>query len=90
MPIYIQLVLSLYFNGESGSEQVNNLPGINVVSHAAFKRIDVLKLNRHLGLFHSNSGLENYKKLILSSCLKVQTKQYYSIDLSDDTLVPFL
>ena len=71
MPIYVQLVLSLYFNEESGIEQVNNLPGINVVSHAAFKRVDVLKLNRHLGLFHPNSGLERYKNLISSSSLKV-------------------
>ena len=90
MPIYVLLVLSLYFNGESGSEQVKNLPGINVVSHEAFKRIDVLKLNQHLGLFHPNSGLENYQNLISSSCLKVQTNQYHGIDLSDDILITYL
>ena len=72
-PIYVQLILGLYFNARTGLEQLQSLPGMDYCglkmdSH----KIDLFTLNIQLGLFHPNCSLELYSKALSHSCFQVK------------------
>ena len=73
VPIYVQLILSMYFNGQSGSEQLNCLPGIEVPDNHSYQRVRLNVMNKQLGLFHPNAAFDYYRWKLSDSPLKVKT-----------------
>ena len=50
----VQLILALYFNGNSGLQQLQSLPGIDPGIENVYQKVDLTKMNWQLGLFHPN------------------------------------
>ena len=76
-PIYVQLILSMYFNGQSGLDQLKCLPGIEPQHNVFYPRIRLEKMNRQLGLFHPSFNIHQYQLIMSSPQLQV------------DYLIPF-
>ena len=70
-PIYVQLILSVYFNGQSGFDQLKCLPGIEPQPNIFYPRIKLGKMNRQLSLFHPSFNLHQYEMLMTSLTLQV-------------------
>ena len=69
-PMYVQLILAMYFNGKTGFEQLSALPGIEPQTSEVYPRVALDRMNQQLGLFHP-SKLQQYQNLLESDDFQV-------------------
>ena len=69
-PMYVQLILAMYFNGKTGFEQLSALPGIEPQMNEVYPRVTLDRMNQQLGLFHPSS-LQQYQNLLESDDFQV-------------------
>ena len=70
-PIYVQLILAMYFNGQSGFDQLNCLPGIDPQNNVFYPVITLEMMNRQLCLFHPSFNLNQYEMIMKSPGFQV-------------------
>ena len=80
-PIYVQLILTMYFNGQSGLDQLNCLPGIEPQTNIVYSKIGLEEMNRQLSLFHPSFNLYQYEMIMKSPTLQVNDLIYFNIYL---------
>ena len=71
-PIYVQLILSMYFNGKTGFDQLSCLPGVEPQIADDYPRIHLGQMNKKLGLFHPTFNYHQYDMIMKSSILSVK------------------
>ena len=69
-PMYVQLILAMYFNGKTGFEQLSALPGIEPQMNEVYLRVALDRMNQQLGLFHPSS-FQQYQNLLESDDFQV-------------------
>ena len=71
-PIYVQLILSMYFNGKTGFDQLSCLPGVEPQITDFLARIGLEQMSQQLGLFHPTFNLHQYDMTMKTSILPVK------------------
>ena len=80
-PIYVQLILSMYFNGQTGFDQLSCLPGVEPQITDSFARIGLEQMSSQLGLFHPAFNLHQYAITMKTSFLPVKLQIQFLINI---------